>query len=68
MKEQRYNPITGINTLQECFLSHASAKQRMGRAGRVTAGTCWRLYAQTYFNNQTISGKPRSTLSPGQGK
>ena len=60
MKEQRYNPGTGINTLQEVFIARSSGKQRAGRAGRVAEGTCWRLFAETFFNNQTISGKPAS--------
>ena len=33
-------------------ISKASAKQRAGRAGRVSAGTCYRLYTNDFFDNK----------------
>lgn len=33
-------------------MSKASASQRAGRAGRVRAGTCWRLYTQDFHDGR----------------
>eukprot|EP00981_Chlorochromonas_danica_P012868 scaffold5514_cov166-Ochromonas_danica.AAC.2 len=46
MKEHRHDPISGLTTLKEVFISRSSAQQRSGRAGRVSIGTCWRLYSE----------------------
>ncbi|CAL6398464.1 unnamed protein product [Bathycoccus prasinos] len=35
VKERRWDPKRGLASLEECFISRASAKQRRGRAGRV---------------------------------
>ncbi|KAI3632873.1 hypothetical protein MIR68_008948 [Amoeboaphelidium protococcarum] len=40
----------GIETLSVQPISKSSARQRMGRAGRLGAGTCYRLYTQETFN------------------
>ena len=45
-KEMVHNPITGMASLQECWISKASADQRKGRAGRTGPGYCFRLYSQ----------------------
>ncbi len=42
----RYDPQRGINTLWIEKISHASAKQRMGRAGRTAPGKCVRLWSE----------------------
>jgi ATP-dependent helicase HrpB len=36
----------GLNRLQVCRISQASAKQRAGRAGRTAAGVCLRLWSE----------------------
>lgn len=33
-------------------MSKASASQRAGRAGRVRAGTCWRLYTKDFHDGR----------------
>ena len=42
----RYDPARGLNTLWIEKISHASAKQRMGRAGRTGPGKCIRLWTE----------------------
>ena len=44
VKERRWDPKRGLASLEECFISRASAKQRRGRAGRVREGKCFSLY------------------------
>ena len=44
VKERRWDPKRGLASLEECFISRASAKQRRGRAGRVREGKCFALY------------------------
>eukprot|EP01039_Chlorochromonas_danica_P010575 gene10575-11716_t len=51
MKEHRHDPISGLTTLKEVFISRSSAQQRSGRAGRVSIGTCWRLYSESYLTS-----------------
>ncbi|KIX01290.1 uncharacterized protein Z518_09015 [Rhinocladiella mackenziei CBS 650.93] len=51
VKENQYNPRTGMESLVVVPCSRASAGQRAGRAGRVGPGKCFRLYtAQAYKN------------------
>jgi ATP-dependent RNA helicase DHX57 len=58
MKEQRFNPLTRMNILQEIFISRANASQRSGRAGRIQEGICWRCYDESYFNSTSILPYP----------
>jgi ATP-dependent RNA helicase DHX36 len=44
-KEKNYDPHLKTSTLQPTWISQASAKQRKGRAGRVKAGVCFRLFS-----------------------
>ena len=39
-----YNPASGMNSLKTQFISQDSAQQRSGRAGRLSAGLCYRLW------------------------
>jgi ATP-dependent helicase HrpB len=41
-----HSPWSGLASLTTAKISQASATQRMGRAGRVRAGTCLRLYTK----------------------
>jgi len=45
----RYNPRTRIQRLQVEPISQASANQRQGRCGRISAGTCIRLYDEADY-------------------
>lgn len=51
-KEMRYDALNGFSVLEECFISQAAAKQRAGRAGRASHGTCYRLVRESTFENR----------------
>ena len=52
VKQNCYNPRSGMESLQVVPCSRASANQRAGRAGRVGPGKCFRLYTQYAFLNE----------------
>ncbi|EHK97866.1 P-loop containing nucleoside triphosphate hydrolase [Glarea lozoyensis ATCC 20868] len=52
VKENNYNPATGMSKLVAVPCSRASANQRSGRAGRVGPGKCFRLYTKWAFMNE----------------
>ncbi|WGL16951.1 ATP-dependent helicase HrpB [Microbulbifer bruguierae] len=47
MRESRFDPNTGMNRLLTTQISQASATQRTGRAGRLSAGYCLRLWSES---------------------
>ncbi|KJE93489.1 mRNA splicing factor RNA helicase [Capsaspora owczarzaki ATCC 30864] len=52
VKQKSYNPRTGMEALLVTPISKASSNQRAGRAGRVAAGKCFRLYTSWAFQNE----------------
>ncbi|KAI0526702.1 P-loop containing nucleoside triphosphate hydrolase protein [Xylaria bambusicola] len=59
VKENIYNPATGMSNLVVVPCSRASANQRSGRAGRVGPGKCFRLYTRyAYMNEMDESTTP----------
>lgn len=48
-KQNCYNPRTGVESLVVTPISRASADQRAGRAGRVAAGKCFRLFTKSAY-------------------
>lgn len=52
VKENQYNPRTGMESLVVVPCSRASAGQRAGRAGRVGPGKCFRLYTSQAYKNE----------------
>lgn len=50
MKEMSYDPTSKMQRLKEFPISKASAKQRMGRAGRTGPGVCYRIYSEKTYN------------------
>jgi ATP-dependent helicase HrpB len=42
-----YDPISGMSRLETSYISKASADQRKGRAGRLQAGACIRLWSES---------------------
>jgi HrpA-like RNA helicase len=46
VKETSYDPKDNMVRLQEVWASQAACKQRRGRAGRVRAGECYKLYTR----------------------
>lgn len=51
-KQNSYNARTGMESLIVTPVSKASANQRAGRAGRVSAGKCFRLYTAWSFAHE----------------
>lgn len=59
VKENVFNPATGMSNLVVVPCSRASANQRSGRAGRVGPGKCFRLYTKyAYMNEMDESTTP----------
>lgn len=59
VKENVFNPTTGMSNLVVVPCSRASANQRSGRAGRVGPGKCFRLYTKfAYMNEMDESTTP----------
>lgn len=67
VKENVFNPRSGMESLIVSPCSRASAGQRAGRAGRVGPGKCFRLYTKwAYYNELEESTTPeiqRTNLS-----
>lgn len=49
VKLRTYEAESGVEALIVCPTSQASCNQRAGRAGRVTAGKCYRLFPESEF-------------------
>eukprot|EP01062_Namystynia_karyoxenos_P078516 TRINITY_DN809_c0_g1_i2.p1 TRINITY_DN809_c0_g1~~TRINITY_DN809_c0_g1_i2.p1 ORF type:complete len:1791 (+),score=482.24 TRINITY_DN809_c0_g1_i2:97-5373(+) len=49
MKEMTYDAERRVTALLKVWQSKANAKQRMGRAGRVRPGVCFRLYSKATY-------------------
>lgn len=52
IKNKVFDNITGISAFVIDWTSKASADQRAGRAGRTSAGHCYRLYSSAVYNDQ----------------
>ncbi|MCF7355157.1 ATP-dependent helicase HrpB [Vibrio sp. CK2-1] len=50
----RFDPKTGITRLEQAMIAQSSAEQRAGRAGRLEAGVCIRLYSQESLKQQPV--------------
>ena len=57
-RKPSHNPWTGIPTLTLAKISRASAEQRAGRAGRVQAGHCIRLFSKHDFDRRPAFDAP----------
>ena len=53
-KQNSYNARTGMESLIVTPVSKASANQRAGRAGRVAAGKCFRLYTAWAYQHELV--------------
>lgn len=57
-KELFFDEVSKIDTLAIRRISRSSADQRKGRAGRTSAGKCFRLYTQDDYTNMNESTMP----------
>lgn len=57
-KEQHFDSTTGSTCLQLVEISKAHAKQRSGRAGRVQAGKCYRMFSKHEFERMAEFSTP----------
>lgn len=53
-----FNPNSGLDLLKVVRVSKAQALQRTGRAGRESAGACYRLYTEQEFEQFSDSTVP----------
>ncbi|KAJ5690587.1 hypothetical protein N7462_004979 [Penicillium macrosclerotiorum] len=64
VKETSYDPKDNMVRLQEVWASQAACKQRRGRAGRVRAGTCYKLYTRKAESNMAARPDPEIRRVP----
>ncbi|KAG0667481.1 hypothetical protein C6P46_000012 [Rhodotorula mucilaginosa] len=57
VKENAFDPETGITRLVECWTSRAGCRQRRGRAGRTRPGICYKLFTH-YTDENVMSAQP----------
>lgn len=63
----RFHLKTGITKLEQVSIAQSSAEQRAGRAGRLEAGICVRLYSESHLKQQPLVPEPEilhSDLAP----
>lgn len=60
-RRMRFDPATGMSRLETTRISRASAEQRCGRAGRLEAGACYRLWSEAEHTN-LIAHTPAEVL------
>jgi HrpA-like RNA helicase len=58
VKQKKYVPATGMESLQVVPVSKAQAWQRAGRAGRQAPGQCYRLYTESTFRTLDAATVP----------
>ncbi|MCV6611206.1 MAG: ATP-dependent helicase HrpB [Amphritea sp.] len=66
-REARLDPASGMTRLHTCKVSRASSIQRMGRAGRMEPGHCYRLWSETQQEQLAQHSNPEiltADLSP----
>jgi HrpA-like RNA helicase len=64
VKETSYDPRDNVVKLQEVWASQAACKQRRGRAGRVKAGTCYKLFTRAAESNMAARPEPEIRRVP----
>lgn len=61
VKETSFDPQNNMRKLEETWASRAACKQRRGRAGRVQAGKCFKLYTRN-LEEQTMLERPEPEI------
>ena len=57
-KELCFDPKKNMNSLEVRIISKSSAEQRKGRAGRTSAGKCYRLYSKALYDEMPSKSLP----------
>ena len=57
-KELCFDPKKNMNSLEVRIISKSSAEQRKGRAGRTSAGKCYRLYSEMVYTEMPDKSLP----------
>ena len=57
-KEMHFDSKRNMNSLTVCLISKSSAEQRKGRAGRTSAGKCYRLYSHEWHAQMPEKSAP----------
>lgn len=64
-KKKVYDLLTGVSRFVTTWTSKSSAEQRMGRAGRMGPGYCYRLYSSAvYMNDLPDHAEPQILQKP----
>ena len=58
VKQQIYNPRTGLDSLEPVPIAKSEAIQRCGRAGRTSPGECYRLYSKAFYDSMKDATVP----------
>ncbi len=65
MRMPRFDPVSGMTRLLTMRVSRASADQRRGRAGRLEAGVCYRLWSEgERLETQSVPEILQADLAP----
>lgn len=64
VKQKSFDAMTGATSLTSTWISQACAKQRMGRAGRVRPGLCFRMYSRLRYSNMDAFTLPEMLRVP----
>jgi HrpA-like RNA helicase len=64
VKETSFDPKDNVVKLQEVWASQAACKQRRGRAGRVKAGKCYKLFTRSVESNMAQRPDPEIRRVP----
>ncbi|KIV93368.1 hypothetical protein PV10_04584 [Exophiala mesophila] len=64
VKETSYDAVSNIVRLQEVWASKAACKQRRGRAGRVRAGKCYKLFTRNVEAAMAAAPAPEMHRTP----
>ncbi|KAI0166950.1 P-loop containing nucleoside triphosphate hydrolase protein [Hypoxylon sp. FL1284] len=64
VKETSFDPQNNMRKLEEAFASRAACKQRRGRAGRVQAGKCYKLYTRNLEDRMPERPEPEIRRVP----
>lgn len=63
-KVRIYDGVAGVSKFMVQWISKASANQRAGRAGRTSAGHCYRLYSSAVFSDFETFSRPEILNKP----